>query len=114
MRKVATWIAAVATAALLAGSLSGAPAYAEDVPPEPVATTINLRYAAVDSTVTVTGASTVDDAITEFVTQRNAGGAELVENCLVVRELRIRSWFDNNADRNAGLIPANNRIREAG
>ncbi len=66
MRKVATWIAAVSTAALLAGSLSGAPAYAEDVPPEPVATTINLRYAAVDSTVTVTASSTVDDAITEL------------------------------------------------
>jgi uncharacterized protein YabE (DUF348 family) len=46
--------------------LSGAPAYADDVPPGPVATTINLRYAAVDSTVTVTGASTVDDAITEL------------------------------------------------
>ena len=66
MRRVATWIAAVSTAALLAGSLSGAPAYAEDVPPEPVATTINLRYAAVDSTVSVTGSSTVDEAITEL------------------------------------------------
>ncbi len=66
MRKIATWIAAVSTAALLAGSLSGAPAYAEDVPPEPVAITINLRYAAVDSTVSVTGSSTVDEAITEL------------------------------------------------
>jgi uncharacterized protein YabE (DUF348 family) len=64
MRRVATWIAAASTAALLAGSLSGAPAYADDVPP--VATTINLRYAAVDSTVTVTDASTVDEAITEL------------------------------------------------
>ena len=50
----------------MAGSSSGAPAYADDVPPEPVATTINLRYAAVDSTVTVTGASTVAGAITEL------------------------------------------------
>jgi uncharacterized protein YabE (DUF348 family) len=66
MPRIASWIAAASTAALLAGSLSGAPAYAEDVPPEPVAATINLRYAAVDSTVTVTGASTVDDAITEL------------------------------------------------
>ena len=62
MPRIAVWIAAASTAALLAGSLSGAPAYAED----PVATTINLRYAAVDSTVTVTGANTVADAITEL------------------------------------------------
>jgi len=65
MARIATWIAAASTAALLAGSLS-VPAYADDVPPAPVATTINLRYAAVDSTVTVTGASTVADAITEL------------------------------------------------
>ena len=36
------------------------------MPAEPVGTTINLRYAAVDSTVTVTGASTVGEAITEL------------------------------------------------
>jgi hypothetical protein len=66
MRRIAAWIAAASTAALLAGSLTGAPAYAEGVPSPPVATTINLRYAAVDSTVTVTGASTVDGAITEL------------------------------------------------
>ena len=66
MRRIAAWIAAASTAALLAGGLTGAPAYAEVVPSPPVATTINLRYAAVDSTVTVTGASTVDDAITEL------------------------------------------------
>jgi hypothetical protein len=66
MRRIATWIAAASTAALLAGSLSGAPAYADDVPPAPVNTTINLRYAAVDSTVTVTGASTVEDAIAKL------------------------------------------------
>jgi hypothetical protein len=66
MRRIAAWIAAASTAALLAGSLGGAPAYAGDVPPEPVATTINLRYAAVDSTVTVTGVSTVNGAITEL------------------------------------------------
>jgi hypothetical protein len=66
MRRIATWIAAVSTAALLAGSLSGVPAYADDGPKEPVATTINLRYAAVESKVTVTGSSTVGDAITEL------------------------------------------------
>jgi hypothetical protein len=47
------------------GSLSGTPAYADDVPAEPVATTINLRYAAVDSTVTATARARWD-AITEL------------------------------------------------
>ncbi len=66
MRKVATWIAAASTAALLAGGLSGSPAYADDVPPTPTATAIHLRYAAVDSTVTVSAATTVGQAITEL------------------------------------------------
>ena len=66
MPRITTWIAAASTAALVAGSLAGAPAYADDVPPEPIGTTINLRYAAVDSTVTVTDAATVADAITEL------------------------------------------------
>jgi uncharacterized protein YabE (DUF348 family) len=66
MARIASLIAAVSTAALLAGTLSAAPAYADDEPPEPVATTINLSYAAVSSTVTVTGATTVNDAITEL------------------------------------------------
>ena len=66
MPRIAMWIAAASTAALLAGSLSGAPAYADDGTAEPVVTTINLRYAAADSTVTVANASTVAEAITEL------------------------------------------------
>jgi hypothetical protein len=80
MRRIATLIAAAATTALLAGSLGGAPAYADPTPspsPSPTAspsstpspatrTSINLRYAAVDSKVTVTGASTVADALTQL------------------------------------------------
>jgi hypothetical protein len=84
MRRIATWIAAAATTALLAGSLGGAPAYANPSPspsptptlspspspsptPSPAATTsIHLRYAAQDSTVSVTGARTVADAITQL------------------------------------------------
>ena len=66
MPRITSWLAAAAaTAALLAGGLSGAPAYA-DTPSEPVATTINLRYAATESTELLTGSSTVADAIAEL------------------------------------------------
>lgn len=66
MPRITTWIsAAAATAALLAGGFSGAPAFA-DAPVQPEAITINLRYAAAASTVTVTGARTVGAAISEL------------------------------------------------
>ena len=69
MRKIATWAAAASTAALLAGGLSGAPAYA-DTPPAPATaphvTTIKLRYAGKSSTATVTSARTVRELITEL------------------------------------------------
>src|SRR3954453_12604189 len=67
MRTIATGMAAASTAALLAGGLGGAPAYADPSPsPGPDVSTIQLRYAATASRVTVTGASTVNDAITNL------------------------------------------------
>ena len=78
MPRIGTWTAAAAaTVALLAGGLSGVPAYADtpttqptatptSVPSEPSVTTIDLRYAGQASTVTVTDAATVGAALTQL------------------------------------------------
>jgi hypothetical protein len=74
MPRIGTWTAAAAaTVALLAGGLSGAPAYADTpttqptaTPSQPTVTTIDLRYAGQASTVTVTDATTVGAALTQL------------------------------------------------
>ncbi|SDU88416.1 protein of unknown function [Microlunatus sagamiharensis] len=83
MPRIGTWTAAAAaTVALLAGGLSSAPAYADTPTPSatpsatptatatgsaaPQTTTIDLRYAGQASTVSVTDAPTVADAITQL------------------------------------------------
>ena len=75
MPRIGTWTAAAAaTVALLAGGLSGVPAYADTPTTQPTATptstpsvtTIDLRYAGQASTVTVTDATTVGAALTQL------------------------------------------------
>ncbi|SEQ39466.1 resuscitation-promoting factor [Microlunatus flavus] len=77
MPRITTFLAAAAaTTALLAGGLSGTAAYADTPSPAPTPTststpaatvaTIHLRYAAKDSTVRVTDAATVGDAIAQL------------------------------------------------